>query len=102
MSGTSFLNKKRYNMNGMRKTITWVASLVVSLGLTLPAQAGFLVGGTTEPSNTDAHGFVDVQVYNLTGGPADPYGIGISAAALQAVGFTSAGTDQFLYLYRTV
>jgi hypothetical protein len=89
----------------MRRATKWLGALVFGLCVALTpnaAQAGFVIGGSTEPVNSSVSGFVDVQVYSLSGGAADPYGIGISAAALQAVGFTSAGADSFLYLYRTV
>jgi len=88
----------------MRRATKWVVALVLGLCVALTpeaAQAGFVAGGSTQPNNAGAKGYVGVQVYGGGGGAADPYGIGISSAALIAAGFTGAATDGFLYLYRT-
>jgi hypothetical protein len=92
-------------MFAIRKATRWLGVLAFAACVALmpeSAEASFIMGGSTFPSNSSASGYVDVQVYNRSGGAADPFGIGLSAGALQSLGFSGADVDQFLYLYRTV
>jgi hypothetical protein len=88
----------------MWKAIKWVSGIVFGLGLALApgaAQAGFLQGGTTSPSNPTVSGTVEVQVYQWGGVGGGGYGTPIELALATAFGAGDYGR-QYLYLYETV
>jgi hypothetical protein len=63
-----------------------------------PAQAGFVAGGTSHPGNSSVDGFVDVQVYTLSGGS---YGVLGASAVVDAILTANGGGKKYLYLYET-
>jgi hypothetical protein len=83
----------------MRRIAFWMGALLLGVVLTAaPAQAGFVAGGTSHPGNSSVNGFVDVQVYTLSGGS---YGVTGASAALDAALTAAGGGKKFLYLYET-